>query len=337
MALTRRERVIQALRHQQTDIVPYHIDLTGQAEERLAAFTGAPDYLAGTGIHLCYIQYWGWPTETAAGSEIFRDDFGVCWNRSGADKDIGVVDHPLLSEPELSLLPEPVLNEARLRREIEAMLAGAGDRFVFAGIGFSMFERLWSYCGMENALVFMLTEPAFTHALLDRIRDFDLRVIDILNEYPLDGIYFGDDWGQQRGLIMGPELWRTFIKPRMAALYQRAKKGGKFILQHSCGDIHEIFPDLIEVGLDCYQTFQPEIYDVEAVKREFGRDLAFWGGISTQQLLPYAMPERVKEETRRMIDVMGKEGGYIVAPTHAVPADVPPENILAMLEVFENQ
>lgn len=126
MALTRRERVIQALRHQQTDIVPYHIDLTGQAEERLAAFTGAPDYLAGTGIHLCYIQYWGWPTETAAGSEIFRDDFGVCWNRSGADKDIGVVDHPLLSEPELSLLPEPVLNEARLRREIEAMLAGRG-------------------------------------------------------------------------------------------------------------------------------------------------------------------------------------------------------------------
>ena len=162
-------------------------------------------------------------------------------------------------------------------------------------------------------------------------------MIDILNEYPLDGIYFGDDWGQQRGLIMGPELWRTFIKPRMAALYQRAKKGGKFILQHSCGDIHEIFLDLIEVGLDCYQTFQPEIYDVEAVKREFGRDLAFWGGISTQQLLPYAMPERVKEETRRMIDVMGKEGGYIVAPTHAVPADVPPENILAMLEVFENQ
>lgn len=76
---------------------------------------------------------------------------------------------------------------------------------------------------------------------------------------------------------------------------------------------------------------------MEAVKREFGRDLAFWGGISTQQLLPYAMPERVKEETRRMIDVMGKEGGYIVAPTHAVPADVPPENILAMLEVFENQ
>ena len=107
---------------------------------------------------------------------------------------------------------------------------------------------------------------------------------------------------------------------------------------------------MIEVGLDCYQTFQPEIYDVEAVKREFGRDLAFWGGISTQQLLPYAMPERVKEETRRMIDVMGKEGCGIPQPSFRlndacataarqteIPADVPPENILAMLEVFENQ
>lgn len=335
--MTRKERVIQALRHQQTDRVPYHIDLTGQADGRLTAYTGTPHYLDGTGIHLHYIQYWGWPTETQPGTEIFRDDFGVCWNRSGADKDIGVVDHPLLTEPELSRLPEPMLNEARLRREVEDLLETAGDRFVFAGIGFSVFERLWSYCGMENALVFMLTEPEFTHRLLDRIRDFDLRVLDILNDYPLDGVYFGDDWGQQRGLIMGPELWRTFIKPRMAALYQRAKKKGRFILQHSCGDIHEIFPDLIEIGLDCYQTFQPEIYDVEAVKREYGRDLAFWGGISTQRLLPYASPEKVKEETRRMLDRMGQGGGYIAAPTHAVPGDVPPENILAMLEVFENQ
>lgn len=335
--MTKKERVVRALRHQETDVVPYHIDLTGQAAEKLAAYTGVPDYLKSTGIHLHYIQYWGWPTERKTGSQIFRDDFGVDWNRSGADKDIGVVDHPLLSEPDLARMPEPVLNEARLRREVEQTLAEAGDRFVFAGIGFSMFERLWSYCGMENALVFMLTEPEFTHALLDRIRDFDLQVLDILSDYPLDAVYFGDDWGQQKGLIMGPILWRTFIKPRMAALYERAKKGGRFIIQHSCGDIHEIFPDLIDIGLDCYQTFQPEIYDIAAVKREFGQDLAFWGGISTQQLLPYAAPNKVKEEAKRLMDIMSKGGGYIAAPTHAVPGDVPPENILAMLEVFETQ
>lgn len=335
--MTPQERVRCALHHQETDIVPYQIDLTGQAAERLATYTGERDFLHGTGMHLQYIQYWGWPTETGEGTALFKDDFGVCWNRSGADKDIGVVDHPLLTEPDLSLLPEPYLNAARLRSEVEQMLASAEDRYVFAGIGFSLFERLWSYCGMENALVYMLTEPEFTHELLDRIRDFNLQVIDILNEYPLDAVYFGDDWGQQKGLIMGPELWRTFIKPRMAALYDRARQGGKRIIQHSCGDIHEIFPDLIDIGLDCYQTFQPEIYDVDDVKREFGRDLTFWGGLSTQRLLPYASPEEVKAETRRMMERMGKGGGYIAAPTHAVPGDVPPENILAMLDVFQNQ
>ena len=87
------------------------------------------------------------------------------------------------------------------------------------------------------------------------------------------------------------------------------KKGGRFIIQHSCGDIHEIFPDLIDIGLDCYQTFQPEIYDIAAVKREFGQDLAFWGGISTQQLLPYAAPNKVKEEAKRLMDIMSKGGG----------------------------
>jgi uroporphyrinogen decarboxylase len=164
-----------------------------------------------------------------------------------------------------------------------------------------------------------------------------LKIIDIANEYPFDGFYFGDDWGQQKGLIMGPALWREFIKPRMKRMYERAKLNDKYIFQHSCGDIHEIFSDVIEIGLDCYQTFQPEIYNIEKVKNEYGKDLTFWGGISTQQLLPYATSDDVKKETIRIMRIMGKGGGYIAAPTHAVPGDVPPENILAMFEVFKNQ
>lgn len=84
-------------------------------------------------------------------------------------------------------------------------------------------------------------------------------------------------------------------------------------------------------------TFQPEIYDIEKIKEEFGKDLTFWGGISTQRLLPYATPEEVKKETARIMRIMSKNGGYIAAPTHAVPFDVPAENIIAMFEVFQNQ
>ena len=120
-------------------------------------------------------------------------------------------------------------------------------------------------------------------------------------------------------------------------MYERAKRGGKFVSQHCCGDIIELFGDLIDIGLDVYQTFQPEIYDVPKVKREFGRDLTFWGGISTQRALPFLTPDQIKQVTRDMISTMRPGGGYIAAPTHAIPGDVPPENIVAMVEAMQAQ
>ena len=337
--MTRRERVRRALEHRATDYVPYHIGLTGQAENNLAALTGKHGYLNDQGMHMHLFQYGGWPTETAPGSERFRDDFGVLWNRTGVDKDIGVIEDLVIpaDEPDVSFF-RPKLDEARIRREMEHLMSTADDKFVVAGVGFSLFERLWSLQGMENALANFLLEPKFTEELLDAICEYDLRVLEIELEYPVDAVYFGDDWGGQRGLIMGREHWSRFLAPRLKKLYGMAKSKGKFVIQHSCGDIHEVFGDLIDMGLDCYQTFQPEIYDVERIKREFGRDLSFWGGVSTQRLLPFATPEKVKEETKRLIDLLGREnGGYIAAPTHDVPGDVPAQNILAMLDAMQHQ
>ena len=335
--MSRRERVIKALEHKNTDIVPYNIELTQQAAQNLKKYTGDPAYLDDKGLHLHPYQYWGWPTENKKGSEIFLDDFGVSWNRSGADKDIGVIDHPIIFEPDIKLFKEPYLSEKRFREEIERHIATAEDKFLVAGIGFSMFERLWSYCGMENALIYMITDPDFVDELLEKICDFNIRVINILNEYPVDGIYFGDDWGQQKGLIMGPELWRRFIRPKIKSMYDAAKRKNKFVMQHSCGDISLILPDLIDVGLDCYQTFQPEIYDVDKIKAEYGSQLSFWGGISTQRLLPFASPDQVRETTRSLMERLSINGGYIAAPAHAIPSDIPAKNILAMLDVFMEQ
>lgn len=334
--MTRRERVIAALNHQETDIMPYHVDCTNQALELLKKYTKKEDPLDEYGCHLSYAQYWNYPTELPNKPEHFRDGFGVTWNRSGADKDIGVSD-TIIDEPEIELYPTPELPEARIRAEIEEIIRNKQDKFVFAGIGFSMFERLWSYCGMENALVWMITDEEFVDELLDKILEHNLKVIDIYNEYDLDGFYFGDDWGQQNGLIMGPVHWRRFIKPRMAKMYERAKANGKYIIQHSCGDCAEILPDLVEIGLDCYQTFQPEVYDIVSIKEKIGDKLAFWGGLSTQRVLPYTSPKGVVEEIERLKGILYKNGGYICAPTHAVEFDVPPENIIAMLEAFRNQ
>lgn len=273
------------------------MDFTQQALENLIAFTGDLEIENKTGAFLYYKQYWGWPTEIEGKPGHFRDDFGVEWNRNGADKE----------------------ND---------------DRFIMYGFGFSMFERAWSIMGMENVLCSMITVPEATEKFFEKIGDYFCRLVDIALEYDFDGIY---DWGQQHGLIMGLEHWRHYIKPQMARLYKKVKDKGLFVFQHSCGDCHELFPDLIEIGLDCYQTFQPEVYDVREMKKLYGDRLAFWGGISTQQCLPYATPEQVKEEIVKLYHQLHEGGGYILAPTHALAFDVPPENILAMIEVFNNQ
>ena len=333
--MTRRETVINALKHIETEKLPFFAEFTEQEAERVAAYTGKKDFYSEYGGYLHYFQYWGYPTERKDRKGYFTDDYGVTWNRNGADKDIGVVDEPIITEPDISLCPEPYLNEERLRAQCESVLATKGDRFCIAAIGFSVFERLWSYVGMEEALVYMVTDPDFVHALLDKILDFNLRIIDIFNEYPFDGIYFGDDWGQQKGMIMGAPYWREFIKPRLAKMYERAKSKGKYVFQHSCGDIRDVLDDLVEIGLDAYQTVQPEIYDLTELKRKYGDKLTFWGCISTQRDLPVLYGEELKKVIKETADVMRKGGGYILAPTHAVPQDVPPENVITMLEYFK--
>ena len=336
-AMTKRELVIKALTHQETAVLPYHMEFTQQALKQLIAYTGDSEIEKKIGSSLHYIQYWGWPTEMPDKPGYFKDDFGVEWNRNGADKDIGLPDEAVIKDFEDYEYTFPQIDEKRLRAEYEELIRTREDRFTFIGFGFCMFERLWSLTGMENALMSMITCPDELETFLDRTCDYMEHLVEIALEYDIDAVYFGDDWGQQKGLIMGPAHWRRFIKPRMARLYAKVKEAGKFVIQHSCGDCREILPDLIEIGLDCYQTFQPEIYDIHAVKEQYGDKLAIWGGISTQQCLPTANAKQIQAEAKRIADVMRRNGGYILAPTHAIAFDVPPENILALADVFHNQ
>lgn len=334
--MNRRERVIAALEHRETDIIPYQVGFTADERKKVAEYLQDPDFSEKINNHIQAVYYDGFLSEETDRSGYFSDDFGVCWNRT-EDKDIGVVDDIVIKEPDLKNYKFPEIREETLRHQFKELINNGQDTFKIGNIGFSMFERAWTLRGMENLLMDMVCETAFVEELFDAICEFNLKIVDLALEYDLDGFMFGDDWGQQKGLIMGPGHWRKLIKPRMARMYARVKSEGKYVLQHSCGDIEEIFPDLIDIGLDVYNTFQPEIYDIAQVKEEFGEDLSFWGGISTQTLLPFASPEEVKERTVEIINIMKKDGGYIAGPTHAVPADVPPPNIIVMLEVLENQ
>ncbi|MBN1400678.1 MAG: uroporphyrinogen decarboxylase [Anaerolineae bacterium] len=331
--MTPRERVLTALSHQQPDVTPWQIDLTIDAHAQTAGFLGEPDFASCMGNHLAGYED-GWFVEVRP--HFWRDQFGIVWNRT-IDKDIGNVDQILLPEPDLAhyRFPEPDL--ARNASGLERLVTEHSERFRFGSVGFSMFERAWTLRGMENLLADMLLNPSFVDDLMDRILEYNLKVIDHMLGYDLDCIRFGDDWGQQTGTIMGPRLWRRFIKPRMAAMFARAKAAGKYVMLHSCGAIQELFPDLIEMGLDIFNTFQPEVMDVDRCKREYGQHLTFYGGISTQQVLPRVSPQELIVHIREMVARIGAGGGFVVAPTHAIPRDVPPENIVAFIETVQNQ
>ena len=183
----------------------------------------------------------------------------------------------------------------------------------------------------------MITDKNFVHALMDRILEFNLSVIEKACKYDVDAMMFGDDWGMQSGLQMGKKLWLEFIYPRLKQMYALVKSKGKFVFIHSCGKVDSVFPDLIEIGLDVFNPFQPEVMDVYDMKQRFGDQLTFHGGISVQQTLPYGTVTETKDEVKHLLDIIGKNGGYIAAPSHAIPGDARPENIAAMIEVLQNQ
>jgi uroporphyrinogen decarboxylase len=331
--MTSRELVLETLAHRRPPVLPFQLDLTEDTRKRLARHFQDEDFEATIGNALAQERN---EIITVLDDKHVRDMFGVVWTREQKG-DFGVVQDYLLTQSSFGDYRFPEPDEASIRQKCERLVARRHENYTLYTIGFSLFERAWSLHGMENVLADFILEPAFAAELLDRIVDYNLKVVDIAAEYPIDCILFGDDWGQQRGLIMGPEHWRRFIKPRIRRMYAHVKSKGLRVGQHSCGDVSEIFGELVDAGMDIYNTFQPEVYDVAEMKRRYGSRVTFYGGISTQRLLPSASPDEVKKETRRLMELLGAEGGYIVAPTHAIPDDTPIENILAFLEVVQGQ
>lgn len=332
--MTNRQRVIDAIQFKKTDYLPHNVDFTSQEYEAVAKTEGR-DFIGRINNHISIVDLTKPQTEVRAG--FTRDEYGVVWDKTGADRDIGMpAFYQIKTREDFEAYTFPPVDEAFVREQCERLMAGSPDNFRGAMIGFSLFERLWTLMGMEDSLCNMLTDPELIHDLLSKICERNLAVLDIALTYDFDFFHFGDDWGQQRGLIMGPKLWREFIRPYLGRMYARVKMSGKYLSQHSCGDIREIMEDPYGLGLNIYQTFQPEIYGLDYSEKLRGK-IAVWGGISTQHDLPGKSPEEIRQITRDTLLHFRETGGLIASPTHSIPADVPVENVLAMIDVFLHQ
>ncbi len=199
-----------------------------------------------------------------------------------------------------------------------------------------LFCQVCELMGMEEAMVKMLVEPEVFEAAVERvfqyILDYCTRLLDACGE-ALDIFYLGDDFATQRGLMIPPEAWRRLLKPRYAQLFALAKQRGKFVWFHSCGDITSVLPDLIDIGMDVWETVQLHTLPMSPaeLKRDYGKQLTFFGAISTQRL-PFATPEDIRTEVRQAIAVLGENGGYICGPDHHIKPDVPPVNAVTLFD-----
>lgn len=332
--MTKREVVRCVLEGRRPPYVPWNFGFTTEAHAALRRHFGADDLGRRLGNHLLDLGN-GIGFFEALGDHRVRDHFGVVWDRR-VDRDIGVVQGCVLPEPTLRGYPFPDPLDRRFFADIPARLAADGDRFRVFQIGFSLYERAWTLRGMEALLMDFHDHPAFVRELLNTLADYNIAQARHAMTHDIDAVYFGDDWGQQCGLLMGPALWYDFIYPVLKRMYAAVRAEGRFVMIHSCGDVDELFDDLVAIGLNCFNPFQPEVMDVERLLVRYRGRLAFYGGLSTQRTLPYGTPNDVRTASRRLLEG-GRAGGYIFAPAHAVEGDVPLDNMLAFIETAQEQ
>jgi uroporphyrinogen decarboxylase len=200
-----------------------------------------------------------------------------------------------------------------------------------------VFSRLCELFGMEQAMVNLLVNRPVAEAAIAHLdefyTEFYARMLDSCGDQ-LEILGLGDDFAGNKGLLINPDLWRRYFKPLYAKWMGMARSRGLVTLMHSCGNNLQVLPDLIDSGLDCWQTVQTHLpgQNPERLKREFGRHLTFAGAVDTTNVLGSGTPQEIRDHVRRQILALGEGGGYICGPDHTVMEGVPTENVLAMCE-----
>jgi uroporphyrinogen decarboxylase len=360
-----RDRVLMALNHEAPDRCPMQISFTPEFASRLKNDLGLIDedlhnphgggntYVMERTIHEDMLltsvgwanSYYATETYSEGGCSpsdgvSYTDEWGVTWKnveyetRFGKGHYTEIVGHPLADDQAIDSYQPPDPNMPELYVEAERVLKEYKDEYWIVGVTVTtIFETAWALRGYEKTLMDFALNPDFVERLFDIPFNYHLAAAKKLVEMGLDMIWIGDDVGTQDRMLISPDTWRRFFKPRMARFISTLKSINPEVkvAYHSDGVIYPIIPDLIEIGLDVLNPIQPRSMDPGKLKKEYGHKLCFWGSIDEQYTLPFGTPAEVKKEVITRLRTLGKDGGLIIGPTHHVQLDTPLENFWTMV------
>ena len=333
--MTPREIVLEQIRHHETDSVPYTLAFDPVVGTRLDEHFGSNawrqrivPYIASCGA---VASLWQAPPDP----EHRLDTFGTLWR---ADHTPPTVITPGLSTAsfegydfptiETILNTAAVVSAAKRAEEVT-------DSFTIVNTGLCLWQS-WYVRGFEETMIDCVAEEDFYCELLERLTNLCLGLIEACRDIPADAIMMGDDWGVQRGIMIGAERWRRFYKPLYARIFKAIHAQGKIAVMHCCGSVAEIMGDIVDIGLDVLESVQPEAAGMNpyGLKKAWGGKITFWGCLGSQSVVPFGTPDQIRSEIRHLRQEMGKGGGYILAPAKPMLTETPTENAVAMVEGF---
>lgn len=327
-----REIVQASFRFEETGEKPYWIPFEPQVGLKLDEYYGSSAWREKL-IPYMYGQHYGGYEQEGEEEGTIRDVFGSIIQTGNMQH----VIKPALTSPSLKDYHWPDPENIEDWDAVTQKYSKVTESYRLCGLGYGLFERAWLMRGMENFLMDMISNPEFVEELLDGILDFHLSAMDIIvHKVPMEGYFGGDDWCDQRGCIMGPELWRKFYKSRFTKIVDHCHELGFPFILHSCGNVLPLIDDLLEIGLDGLESLQPEAMDVFQLKKKAMDKMILIGGLGAQSTLPFASPKEVKIQTKKLIKELGHGGGYVLAPAKPLMDDVPTANAVALIETMIN-
>lgn len=254
------------------------------------------------------------------------------------------VFHPLENKGEVEDLkdfkPKPYnQQELDFIKKTVSKLRKDSERAIIFSIKGSFLETPWDLRGIDNFLMDLVLNRKYTEILLDKLLDYYIIVFDQIKSVvgdQIDIVKITDDFGNNNNLLISPSVYREMIKPRQRKLFNHIKSNSNYkIFLHSCGSISKIIGDLIEIGIDIINPLQPNAKHMEPefLKRNFGKDLTFWGGtISPGELVRFNIKE-IREYIKRRVNIFAEGGGFVYAYSHNFQPDIPPEKIKVFFDI----